>query len=196
MRCTWHGRSTCELGVSLASRQRGIPWAFTPPSFGVRIAGALRLRHFRPMDASHTPEVPDRLELANAPEPSRPLAEGDDALPRRDFLRLAGAGAGFMLAGWAPPVACASAPARGIERGRGPSPSSSHVVIVGAGAWGGWTAYHLRARGVRVTLIDQYGPGNSRSTSGDETRGIRSSYGDRAAGELWTPWARAAIARL
>lgn len=147
------------------------------------------------MDASHTPEVPERLELANAPEPSRPLAEGDDALPRRDFLRLAGAGAGFMLAGCAPPVAFASAPARGIERGRGPSPSSSHVVIVGAGAWGGWTAYHLRARGVRVTLIDQYGPGNSRSTSGDETRGIRSSYGDRAAGELWTPWARAAIAR-
>lgn len=69
------------------------------------------------------------------------------------------------------------------------------MVVIGAGAWGGWTAYHLRKRGARVTLIDSYGAGNSRSTSGDETRGIRSSYGDRAAGDLWTPWARSAIRR-
>lgn len=148
------------------------------------------------MDASHTPEVPERLARTDA-EPTSPSSavDADGTLPRRDFLRMAGAGAGLVLAGCAPPVAFASAPARGIERGRGTAGSSGHVVIVGAGAWGGWTAYHLRARGVKVTLIDQYGPGNSRSTSGDETRGIRSSYGDRAAGELWTPWARAAIAR-
>lgn len=140
------------------------------------------------MDVSTTPEVPE--------QPTAAGGDDDAALPRRDFLRMAGVGAGMLLAtGCTPPVAFSSAPARGIERGRGTSRSSTHVVVIGAGAWGGWTAYHLRARGVRVTLIDQYGPGNSRSTSGDETRGIRSSYGDRASGELWTPWARSAIAR-
>ncbi len=119
----------------------------------------------------------------------------DAALARRDFLRVAGS-AGLLLAGGCTnPMAFASAPARGVERGRGSAGSSSHVVVIGAGAWGGWTAYHLRERGVKVTLIDAYGAGNSRSTSGDETRGIRSSYGDRAVGELWTPWARTAIAR-
>jgi len=120
----------------------------------------------------------------------------EGTVPRRDFLKTAGAGAGLWLAaGCAPPVAFPSAPAAGIPRARGTARNGTHVVVVGAGAWGGWTAYHLRARGARVTLIDQYGPGNSRSTSGDETRGIRSSYGDRAAGDLWTPWARTAITR-
>ena len=52
----------------------------------------------------------------------------------------------------------------------------------------------LRKAGNRVTIIDQFGPANSRSTSGDETRGIRSSYGDRAlTPELWTAWARKSI---
>jgi glycine/D-amino acid oxidase-like deaminating enzyme len=73
---------------------------------------------------------------------------------------------------------------------------SGHIVVVGGGAWGGWTSLYLRRRGARVTMIDAYGPGNSRASSGDETRGIRSSYGDRAtAGELWTSWARTAIGR-
>ncbi len=49
--------------------------------------------------------------------------------------------------------------------------------------------------GANVTLVDAYGPGNARSTSGDETRGIRSSYGDREAGELWVQWAREGMAR-
>ena len=53
------------------------------------------------------------------------------------------------------------------------------VIVVGAGAFGGWTAYHLRRLGARVRLVDAYGPGNSRATSGDETRGVRSWYGDR-----------------
>ena len=70
-----------------------------------------------------------------------------------------------------------------------------HVVVIGAGAWGSWTAYHLRERGVRVTHIDQYGAGNSRATSGDESRGVRSSYGDRATVALWSQWARASIKR-
>ena len=70
------------------------------------------------------------------------------------------------------------------------------VVVIGAGAFGGWTAYHLRRLGASVRLIDAYGPGNSRATSGDETRGVRSSYGDRGVwGELWTRWANQAIDR-
>ena len=68
-------------------------------------------------------------------------------------------------------------------------------MVIGAGAWGSFTALNLRKRGVKVTLVDAYGPGNARSTSGDETRGVRSSYGDRpgAQGELWTLWAREAM---
>jgi glycine/D-amino acid oxidase-like deaminating enzyme len=51
------------------------------------------------------------------------------------------------------------------------------VVVVGAGAFGGWTALHLLRNGAKVTLFDPWGPGNSRSSSGDETRIIRSTYG-------------------
>jgi len=54
-----------------------------------------------------------------------------------------------------------------------------HVVVVGAGAFGGWTAWHLRRRGARVTLVDAWGPGNSRASSGGETRVIRGTYGPR-----------------
>src|SRR6185503_8404755 len=52
-----------------------------------------------------------------------------------------------------------------------------HVVVVGAGVFGAWTAHHLHERGARVTLVDAYGPGNSRSSSGDETRVVRCGYG-------------------
>ena len=67
------------------------------------------------------------------------------------------------------------------------------VVVVGAGTFGLWTALHLQRLGARVTVVDAYGPGNSRQTSGGETRGVRSSYGDRPHGRLWTRWANEAI---
>lgn len=51
------------------------------------------------------------------------------------------------------------------------------IVIIGAGAFGGWSALYLLRRGFKVTLIDAWGPGHSRSSSGDETRVIRSTYG-------------------
>ena len=51
------------------------------------------------------------------------------------------------------------------------------VAVVGAGAFGGWTALHLVRRGARVTLFDAWGPGNSRASSGGETRIIRATYG-------------------
>lgn len=54
------------------------------------------------------------------------------------------------------------------------------VVVVGAGAFGGWTALHLLRGGCKVTLVDAWGPGHSRSSSGDDSRVIRGSYGPNA----------------
>ena len=51
------------------------------------------------------------------------------------------------------------------------------MAVVGAGAFGGWTALYLLRRGARVTLLDAWGPGNSRASSGGETRIIRATYG-------------------
>jgi len=51
------------------------------------------------------------------------------------------------------------------------------VVVVGAGVFGTWTAFHLHQRGAKVTLVDAYGAANSRSSSGDETRIVRCGYG-------------------
>ena len=53
----------------------------------------------------------------------------------------------------------------------------SDVVVIGAGAFGTWTAHHLSNAGARVALVDAYGPGNSRSSSGDESRILRYGYG-------------------
>ena len=53
----------------------------------------------------------------------------------------------------------------------------SEVVVIGAGVFGVWTAYHLANAGASVTLVDAYGPGNSRSSSGDESRILRCGYG-------------------
>ena len=55
--------------------------------------------------------------------------------------------------------------------------SKPHVAVIGAGAFGGWTALHLLEEGARVTLLDAWGPGNSRASSGGETRIMRGTYG-------------------
>jgi len=57
------------------------------------------------------------------------------------------------------------------------------VAVVGAGVFGAWTAYRLQQTGKRVALIDAYGAGNSRASSGDESRIIRMGYG---ADEIYT----------
>jgi glycine/D-amino acid oxidase-like deaminating enzyme len=56
--------------------------------------------------------------------------------------------------------------------------SNSKIIVVGAGAFGGWCALSLLRKKFDVTLVDAWGPGNSRSSSGDETRVIRSTYGN------------------
>lgn len=58
-------------------------------------------------------------------------------------------------------------------------PPLPKVVVVGAGAFGGWTALSLRRQGADVTLLDAWGPGNPRASSGGETRIIRATYGPR-----------------
>jgi glycine/D-amino acid oxidase-like deaminating enzyme len=65
-----------------------------------------------------------------------------------------------------------------------------HVAVVGAGAFGGWTALSLLERGARVTLLDAWGAGNPRSSSGDESRILRGIYGpDR----LYIEWVARAL---
>lgn len=64
----------------------------------------------------------------------------------------------------------------------GPTPNEAargqeRVAVVGAGAFGGWTALALRRAGFTVTLIDAWGAGHSRASSGGETRVIRGAYG-------------------
>lgn len=51
---------------------------------------------------------------------------------------------------------------------------------MGAGAFGGWAALSMLRRGASVTLLDAWGPGNTRASSGGETRILRGTYGDRA----------------
>lgn len=70
----------------------------------------------------------------------------------------------------------AAAPIAGGLRAQTPA-ARARVAVVGAGAFGGWTAWHLLEGGAEVTLIDAWGPGNPRSSSGGESRVIRAIYG-------------------
>lgn len=73
------------------------------------------------------------------------------------------------------------------------------LLVVGAGAMGGWSAYFAQAGGGgpdgrtgggrAVTLVDAWGPGNPRASSGDATRISRASHG---ADRLYTRWSRRA----
>ena len=65
-------------------------------------------------------------------------------------------------------------------------PRSPDVVVIGAGSFGAWTAWHLRLTGLTVALVDAFGAGHSRASSGGESRIIRMGYGDRA---LYSRWA-------
>jgi len=51
------------------------------------------------------------------------------------------------------------------------------VAVIGAGVFGVWTAVHLQRAGCKVLLIDPWGAGHSRSSSGGESRMTRGSYG-------------------
>lgn len=81
-----------------------------------------------------------------------------------------------------------------LRRRRG-AQLAPEVTVIGAGCFGAWASMYMQRAGTQVTMIDQYGPANSRSTSGGETRGVRSSYGDRIHGPLWAKWAIESMGR-
>ena len=64
------------------------------------------------------------------------------------------------------------------------------VAVVGAGVFGAWIAYSLQRSGRSVVLVDAHGPGNSRASSGGESRVIRMGYGDE---EIYTRWSMRAL---
>ena len=65
-------------------------------------------------------------------------------------------------------------------------------IVVGAGVFGAWTAWHLSKAGQTVALVDSWGPGNSRSSSGGESRVIRTAYGTDA---IYSRMARESLGR-
>jgi monomeric sarcosine oxidase len=65
------------------------------------------------------------------------------------------------------------------------------AAVVGAGTFGTWTAWHLRRAGLSVVLADGYGPGNSRASSGGESRMVRMGYG---ADEFYSRWSLRSLA--
>src|SRR5258706_8075607 len=67
------------------------------------------------------------------------------------------------------------------------------VAVIGVGVFGAWTALQLARRGKRVLLLEAYGPGHSRSSSGDESRIIRMGYGRD---EIYTRWAQRSLVQL
>jgi len=69
-------------------------------------------------------------------------------------------------------------------------PARPDVAVIGAGVMGAWTALQARRQGWQVSLIDAFGAGHSRATSGDETRIIRSSHG---ADPFYSRWSREAL---
>jgi monomeric sarcosine oxidase len=68
--------------------------------------------------------------------------------------------------------------------------STYDVVVVGAGVFGSWTAWHLAKRKLKVLLLDAYGAAHARASSGGETRIIRMSY---AADEIYTRWSQRSL---
>src|SRR5689334_8836419 len=67
---------------------------------------------------------------------------------------------------------------------------TADFLVIGSGVFGAWTAYALRRRGYTVQLLDAYGAGNNRSSSGDESRIIRMGYGSDG---FYTRWAASSL---
>ncbi|MBS0364343.1 MAG: FAD-dependent oxidoreductase [Proteobacteria bacterium] len=70
---------------------------------------------------------------------------------------------------------------------------SPDVLVVGAGVFGAWTAWHLLHLGKRVLLVDAWDPAHSRASSGGESRMHRTAYGpdalySRSAWESLADW--------
>jgi glycine/D-amino acid oxidase-like deaminating enzyme len=67
---------------------------------------------------------------------------------------------------------------------------TADLVVVGAGVMGAWIALRAQRDGWGTTLIDAFGAGNARASSGDETRIIRASHSDDP---FYGRWSREAL---
>jgi sarcosine oxidase len=85
----------------------------------------------------------------------------------------------------------AERPEVGYDGGLMGGATTFDVVVVGAGVFGAWTAWHLTQRKQRVLLLDAYGPAHARASSGGESRIIRMSYGPE---EIYTRWSKNSLA--
>jgi sarcosine oxidase len=95
-----------------------------------------------------------------------------DSLPfsRRTLL------AGLAAAAGATSVKSLAAE-RGEQRGSAVQSGRRDVIVVGAGVFGAWTAWHLLKLGRKVLLLDAWGPAHARASSGGESRMTRTVYG-------------------
>ena len=110
-------------------------------------------------------------------------------MKRRKFFKV---GAASILASAALPVTLAKQTPKlpSIQKG------SPDIVVIGSGVFGLWSAFYMQQLGAKVTLVDAYGPGNPRGSSGGESRIVRADYGDQLmyskmnirAHELWVKW--------
>ena len=91
-----------------------------------------------------------------------------------------------LLAGLAVPAAAMLVKSSPLTASAG----RGSAVVVGSGVFGTWTAHHLHRRGYQVTLVEAFGPGNARASSGGESRVTRAAYGPD---EIYTRWARESL---
>jgi glycine/D-amino acid oxidase-like deaminating enzyme len=96
-------------------------------------------------------------------------------MTRRSAIK-AGAAAAVAAAVDAPAVAASRSP---------------DVIVVGAGVFGACTARALQRTGLKVLLLDAWGPAHARASSGGESRLTRGSYG---ADEVYTRMAWESLA--
>src|SRR5688572_6819509 len=87
---------------------------------------------------------------------------------RRGFLALSAATLGVHLS---------AAAARAQTMQRNSNRRAQDVIVAGAGVFGTWTAWRLLQAGKRVLLLDAWGPGHARASSGGESRMTRTAYG-------------------
>jgi sarcosine oxidase len=86
-----------------------------------------------------------------------------------------------LLTGIAAAAGATTVKSPGAERveqgGPGVQSGRRDVIVIGAGVFGAWTAWHLRKLGRKVLLLDAWGPAHARASSGGESRMTRTVYG-------------------
>lgn len=108
-------------------------------------------------------------------EKRNPEKENDSMPNSLHFSRRA------LLTGIAAAAGASTVKAPAAERGDGGGPAVQSgrrdVIVVGAGVFGAWTAWHLLKLGRKVLLLDSWGPAHARASSGGESRMARTVYG-------------------